>query len=112
MKELLVQLHKLGIERVIAQVLPQHKEQEISELKGEGKVGAMVGDGINNVPALARANLGIAIGFRQGIDSDSWRCFDAVLRSWDIWMVADVSWSSNGYEFCDSSRKLNSAWKV
>src|SRR5918911_1940675 len=58
---------KLGIDKVIAQVLPQEKEQVISRLKkssGSKKSGsvAMVGDGINDAPALARADLGIAIG--------------------------------------------------
>ncbi|MGH9953724.1 MAG: heavy metal translocating P-type ATPase, partial [Nitrososphaeraceae archaeon] len=53
---------KLSIDRVIAQVLPQEKEQVIAKLKGEGKVVAMVGDGINDAPALARADLGMAIG--------------------------------------------------
>jgi Cu+-exporting ATPase len=53
---------RLGIDRVIPQVLPQQKEQVISELKSEGKIVAMVGDGINDAPALARADLGIAIG--------------------------------------------------
>jgi Cu+-exporting ATPase len=53
---------KLGIDNVIAQVLPQQKEEVIARLKSEGKIVAMIGDGINDAPALARADLGIAIG--------------------------------------------------
>lgn len=52
----------IGISRVIAQVLPQQKADKIDEIKNEGKIVAMTGDGINDAPSLAKADLGIAIG--------------------------------------------------
>ena len=62
---------KVGIKRVISQVLPQEKSRVIRDLQAEGKSVIMVGDGINDAPALATADIGIAMGSGTDIAMES-----------------------------------------
>jgi P-type Cu+ transporter len=78
---------EVGIDEVIAEVLPADKADVIGRLQGEGRVVAMVGDGVNDAPALARADLGLSIGTGTDVAIEA---SDLTLVSGDVRAAADA----------------------
>lgn len=94
----------VGVSRAIAEVLPQDKDSEVQKLMASGQKTAMIGDGINDAPALARADVGIAIGAGTDVAMES---ADVVLMRSDLW-DAYVAYELSGATL--KNIKMNLFW--
>ena len=95
---------QVGIERIVSEVLPQDKEKEVSKLQEEGKKVAFVGDGINDSPALVKADVGLAIGSGTDIAIES---ADVVLMKNDL---SDINYAISLSKAVIKNIKMNLFW--
>jgi Cu2+-exporting ATPase len=85
---------ELGIDHYFAEVLPEHKDQKVRQLQDQGKRVAMVGDGVNDAPALTRADVGIAIGSGTDVAVESAGIILVKSNPMDVVNVVELSRAS------------------
>ena len=85
---------ELGIDTYFAEVLPENKDQKVAELQKQGKKVAMVGDGVNDAPALTRADVGIAIGSGTDVAIESAGIILVQSNPLDVVKIFDLSRAS------------------